>query len=127
MPLMRARRGVRYLAAGMFAALTSTAALQCLEEALAPDPAQTREAVVQVYGARTLGVKGIFGVHTWVAVKATDAPAWTVYEVIGWRLRWSESAVVIRNRQPDAPWFGAPVELYADKRGPSVDDLIKRI
>jgi Protein of unknown function (DUF3750) len=96
-------------------------------EGLAPDPAQTHEAVVQVYGARTLGVKGLFGVHTWVAVKASNAPAWTVYEVIGWRLRWSDSAVVIRERQPDAPWFGSKVELYADKRGAGVDDLIRRI
>ena len=94
---------------------------------LAPDPGTTHEAVVQVYGARTMGVKGIFGVHTWVAVKATDAPAWTVYEIIGWRLRWSDTALVVRNRQPDAPWFGSPVELYADKRGPGVDELIKRI
>ena len=94
---------------------------------LAPDPGTTHEAGVQVYGARTMGVKGIFGVHTWVAVKATDAPAWTVYEIIGWRLRWSDTALVVRNRQPDAPWFGSPVELYADKRGPGVDELIKRI
>ncbi len=94
---------------------------------LAPDPGTTHEAVVQVYGARTMGVKGIFGVHTWVAVKATDAPAWTVYEIIGWRLRWSDTALVVRNRQPDAPWFGSPVELYADKRGPGVEELIKRI
>ena len=42
---------------------------------LAPDPAVVREAVVQVYGARTAGAKGIFGVHTWVAVKPTDAQA----------------------------------------------------
>jgi hypothetical protein len=95
-------------------------------QGLAPDPAKTREAVVQVYGARTLGVKGVFGVHTWVAVKPTDAPSWTVYEVIGWRLRWSDSAVVVRERQPDA-WFGSKVELYADKRGPGVDALIRRI
>jgi len=94
---------------------------------LAPDTGTTHEAVVQVYGARTMGVKGIFGVHTWVAVKATDAPAWTVYEIIGWRLRWSDTALVVRNRQPDAPWFGSPVELYADKRGPGVEELIKRI
>jgi hypothetical protein len=93
----------------------------------APDPATTREAVVQVYGARTLGMKGLFGVHSWIAAKPTNAPAWTVYEVIGWRLRWSDTAVVIRNRDPDAPWFGSPVELYADKRGPGVDELIKRI
>jgi len=45
---------------------------------LAPDPATTPEAVVQVYGARTWGWKGIFGVHTWVAVKPTDARSWTV-------------------------------------------------
>src|SRR5690348_18168650 len=87
----------------------------------APDPAKTREAVVQVYGARTLGMKGLFGVHSWIATKPTNAPAWTVYEVIGWRLRWSDTAVVIRERDPDAPWFGSPVELYADKRGPGVD------
>src|ERR1043166_8481232 len=94
---------------------------------LAPDPAEYRDAVVQVYGARTMGVKGIFGVHTWIAVKPTDAPSYTVYEIIGWRLRWSDAALVVRNRQPDAPWFGSPVELYADKRGPGVDELIKRI
>ena len=34
---------------------------------LAPDPAEVKEAVVQVYGARTIGAKGFFGVHTWVA------------------------------------------------------------
>ena len=53
---------------------------------LAPDPAVVKEAVVQVYGARTIGAKGLFGVHTWVAVKPTDATQWTVYEVVGWRL-----------------------------------------
>src|SRR5690349_14887991 len=126
MPRRRVRRAVSYLRAAMFVALTAGAASGALA-GLAPDPATTHEAVVQVYGARTMGVKGIFGVHTWVAVKATDAPAWTVYEIIGWRLRWSDTALVVRNRQPDAPWFGSPVELYADKRGPGVDELIKRI
>lgn len=110
----------------VLAALLSVAAGES-RAGLAPDPEKTREAVVQVYGARTLGVKGLFGVHTWVAVKSTDAPSWTVYEVIGWRLRWSESAVVIRERQPDAPWFGSSPELYADKRGKGVDELIARI
>jgi len=94
---------------------------------MAPDPKIVREAVVQVYGARALGFKGLFGVHTWVAVKPTGAPAWTVYEVIGWRLRWAESVVVVRNREPDARWFGSQAELYAEKRGAGVDELIKRI
>jgi hypothetical protein len=123
---MSTRRAFRYLGTAMVAGLAATA-LPTLGDGLAPDPARTHEAVVQVYGARTMGVKGLFGVHTWVAVKPTDAPAWTVYEIIGWRLRWSDSALVIRSREPDAPWFGAPVELYADKRGKGVDELIKRI
>jgi hypothetical protein len=93
----------------------------------APDARDTAEAVVQVYGARAMGVKGWFAVHTWVAVKPTDATAYTVYEVIGWRLRWSDSALVVRTRQPDAPWFGSAPELYAEKRGRGVDELIKRI
>jgi hypothetical protein len=94
---------------------------------LAPDPEVVKDAVIQVYGARALGAKGLFGVHTWVAVKPTNAPAWTVYEVMGWRLRWAESVVVVRNRAPDGRWFGSVPELYADKRGPDVDRLIERI
>jgi hypothetical protein len=94
---------------------------------LAPDPTVVKEAVVQVYGARAVGVKGLFGVHTWVAVKPTNAPSWTVYEVIGWRLRWADSVVVVRHRDPDGRWFGAEPELYADKRGEGVDELIRRI
>ncbi|TAK88369.1 MAG: DUF3750 domain-containing protein [Betaproteobacteria bacterium] len=94
---------------------------------LAPDPHVVKEALVQVYGARAVGAKGLFGVHTWVAVKPTGATEWTVYEVIGWRLRWSDSAVVVRTRDPDGRWFGAEPELYAEKRGAGVDELIKRI
>jgi Protein of unknown function (DUF3750) len=94
---------------------------------LAPDPADVKEAMVQVYGARAIGAKGVFGVHTWVAVKPTDAPQWTVYEVIGWRLRWSDSAVVVHSRTPDGRWFGASPELYAQRRGAGVDELIERI
>ena len=41
---------------------------------IAPNPKLVRDAIVQVYGARTVGVKGYFGVHTWVAVKPTNAP-----------------------------------------------------
>ena len=94
---------------------------------IAPDPAEVKEAVVQVYGARTVGAKGLFGVHTWVAVKPAEADEWTVYEVVGWRLRWSESALVVHSRPPDARWFGSVPELYADRRGPGVDELIERI
>jgi hypothetical protein len=94
---------------------------------LAPDPATTPEAVVQVYGARTWGWRGTFGVHTWVAVKPANADAYTVYEVIGWRLRWADSVVEIHTRAPDARWYGNVPELYSDKRGAEAEKLIPRI
>jgi len=124
---------MRFLMAGLLMALTSIAGAQDWRTAsrapvgLAPDPGIVKEAVIQVYGARAVGAKGLFGVHTWVAVKPTDAPAWTVYEVIGWRLRWSDSVVVISDRDPDARWYGNEPELYAEKRGEGVDDMIARI
>ena len=94
---------------------------------LAPDPATTTEAVVQVYGARAVRWRGYFGIHTWIAVKPSGAPAYTVYEVIGWRLRWSDSALVIHARAPDGRWFGREPELLAERRGADVGALIERI
>src|SRR5687767_14666995 len=93
---------------------------------LAPDPSTTPEAVVQVYAARTIGWRGLFGVHTWVATKPTGK-GYTVYEVVGWRLRSGGSALVIRDRPPDGRWFGAEPELIADVRGPAAEPLIERI
>ena len=53
--------------------------------------------------------------------------AYTVYEVIGWRLRWSDSVVAIHERAADARWYGNEPELYADKRGAEAEKLIPRI
>ena len=94
---------------------------------LAPDPAAEHVALVQVYAARTWGWRGLFGVHTWVAVKPTNAGAYKVYEVIGWRLRSGRSAVSVSERHPDARWFGSFPELIAEKRGAGVDAIIERI
>jgi hypothetical protein len=94
---------------------------------LAPDPGSEREALVQVYAARTWGWRGVFGVHTWVAVKPSNANAYTVYEVIGWRLRSARSVVSVSERHPDARWYGNLPELIAEKRGAGVDAIIERI
>ncbi|MEX2197337.1 MAG: DUF3750 domain-containing protein [Burkholderiales bacterium] len=94
---------------------------------LAPDPAATPDAVVQVYGARCSRWHGHFGIHTWIAVKPTGARAYTIYEVLDSYFRRTGSAVAIRKRAPDARWFGNTPGLLADKRGEGVDALIKRI
>jgi len=94
---------------------------------LAPDPAKTPEAVVQVYSARAVSWRGWFGVHTWIAVKPRDAREFTVHEVMGWRLKRTGTAVVARNRPADGYWYGNRPELLADIRGPGVEDIIRRI
>jgi hypothetical protein len=94
---------------------------------LAPDPAVTPEAVVQVYAARAVRWRGYVGVHTWIAVKAAGASAYTVYEVMGWRLRRAGTALSVGERVPDSRWFGNAPELIADLRGDDVDDVIARI
>jgi len=94
---------------------------------LAPDPAATPDAVVQVYVARAVGVRGLFGVHSWIAVKPSGGSAYTVYEVIGWKLRRADTAVVSSDRAPDARWYWNAPELLADLRGSSAEPLIPRI
>jgi hypothetical protein len=94
---------------------------------LAPDPATTPEAVVQVYAARAVSWRGYLGVHTWIAVKPSDAPIFTVYEVTGWRLRRNGTSVFRSERPADGRWFGNRPELLADLRGDSVDAVIERI
>jgi len=96
-------------------------------EGLAPDPATTPEAVIQVYAARAVGWRGYFGVHTWIAAKPSNADAFTVYEVIGYRLRRTGSSVVVHERAADGYWFGNRPELLSDVRGAGVDELITRV
>jgi len=94
---------------------------------LAPDPATTPEAVVQVYSARAVSWRGWFGVHTWIAVKPANATEFTVHEVMGWRLKRTGTALVARNRAADGYWYGNRPELLGDIRGPGVDEIIGRI
>ncbi len=125
---MMTRRLSRFVAASSLLGLIALAGASVTDESrsLMDDPAMVGEPVVQVWGARTLGVKGLFGVHTWIAVKPAGVQDYTVYEVIGWRLRWTDTALVARTRAPDR-WFGSAGELYAEKRGAGVDELIKRV
>lgn len=93
----------------------------------APDPAIAREAVIQVYAARTVGIRGALGVHSWIAVKPTGASVYTRYEVVGWGVGRGAPAIRVNRSGPDNHWFGSRPEKLADLRGPDVDALIARI
>jgi uncharacterized protein DUF3750 len=94
---------------------------------IAPDPALTPEAIVQVYGARAFSWRGYFGIHTWIAVKPSNADTYTIYEVLGWRQRRRLPVLAIYDQIPDRRWFGSIPVILADKRGEGVDALIERI
>ena len=94
---------------------------------IAPDPATTREAVLEVYGASAWGWRGWFAIHTWIACKRTDEPAYTVYEVIGWRQRQGLPVVRIDKDRPDRLWFGEKPRLLKEFRGDGVDKLIASV
>src|SRR5262247_736092 len=68
---------------------------------LAPEPATTQEAVVQVYAARAVSWRGVFSVHTWIAVKSTGAERYARYEVLGFGVASGAPAVRIDRTGPD--------------------------
>ncbi len=84
---------------------------------IAPDPAETKEAIVQVYTARAFNWRGIFSLHSWIATKETGASYYTIYQVIGWRVRRNLPALVALQDIPDRNWFGARPKIISDLRG----------
>jgi hypothetical protein len=94
---------------------------------LAPAVDKTPEAVVQVYGARALRWRGIFGVHCWIATKPENATEYHVHHVIGWRLYRNLPVVVSGPGIPDGRWFGNDPILIAELRGQQAAQAIPKI
>ena len=94
---------------------------------VAPSPATSREAVLQIYGAPTWGWRGWFAIHTWIAAKPANAESYTVYEVIGWRQRRGLPVVRIEKDLPDRCWYGERPRLLKDFRGESAGKLIEAV
>lgn len=94
---------------------------------IAPDPARTREAVVQLYAARAFNWRGIFGVHTWLASKEAGAAAYVVYQVVGWRAYRGLPVLAVQEDIPDRLWFDSRPQVLADLRGPVAERAIQGI
>ena len=94
---------------------------------IAPDPATTAEAVIQVYAARTYGWRGVVGVHSWIAAKPAGADHYLRYEVIGWRLHHGGGLVGDGPGTPDAYWYGRRPELLAELRGRAAEAAMAKV
>jgi hypothetical protein len=94
---------------------------------IAPPADTTPAAVVQVYAARALNWRGIFGVHTWVATKPENAAEYTIHQVVGWRIYRDLPAVFSGPGIPDGRWFGNDPWLLAELRGEEAARAIPKI
>ncbi len=94
---------------------------------VAPDPAVTKEAVLQVYGARAWSWRGWFAIHTWIAAKHTGENSYRVYDMVGWRLRHNRPVLKIRDDIPDRYWYGEKPRIIKEYRGEGVDTLINSV
>ncbi len=94
---------------------------------LAPHPSNHPESVIQVYGARTWGLKGALAVHTWIAIKKYDEKEYSVSQVIGWRQARSGTALFMDKMVPDKSWYGHQPNLLLDLRGKEANPLIIKV
>lgn len=94
---------------------------------IAPDPAATNEAVLQVYAADAWGWRGWFAIHTWIAAKRTGEASYTVYDVVGWRDHHGEPVMKIAQDIPDRYWYGEKPRILKEHRGAGIDELIDAV
>ncbi|WP_339720667.1 DUF3750 domain-containing protein [uncultured Paraglaciecola sp.] len=95
---------------------------------IAADPTTERNAVIEVYAADAFSWRGWFAVHTWMAVKPQDATEYTVYEVVGWRVKSGLPALrEYQTATPDRYWYGAKPEKLLSIQGDKASALIPKI
>lgn len=94
---------------------------------IAPDPADTSEAVLHVYGADAWGWRGWIAIHTWIAAKRKDESFYTLYDVVGWRGAYGQQVMGINRDIPDRYWYGAKPRLLKAHQGTDAEALIEAI
>lgn len=94
---------------------------------LAPTPTHFKGPVIQVYAARTWGLKGNFAVHTWLAYKEYASKSYQVAQVIGWRQHGNGSAVFVEGAIADKSWWGNEPMLLLDLREEAAEALIPKV
>ncbi|MCW8109633.1 DUF3750 domain-containing protein [Alteromonas ponticola] len=95
---------------------------------IAPDPKEEKRAVVEVYAADAYGWKGVFAVHTWIALKEENADNYSLFEVVGWRV--NRGGIALRQTTtitPDKYWYGAKPEKLLSVQGEKASQLIPKI
>jgi hypothetical protein len=95
---------------------------------IAPTPTEETSAVIEIYAANAFSWRGWFAVHTWIATKAENASEYTVYEVVGWRIKQGLPALSeYKTTTPDRYWYGAKPHTILSLKGDEAAKLIPKI
>lgn len=89
---------------------------------MAPDPTRNKEAIIQIYAARTGGWKGIVSDHCWIILKDKNGIAFDRYEVLGWGTAVRKNAYAA-----DGHWYSNKPRIIADVRGPAAEAILGSI
>lgn len=82
---------------------------------------------VQIFSARTWGMKGMLAHHTWLSYIRVGDPQYTVAHIIGWRRYRGKSVLVIEKDIPDRLWYGNHPNLIDELTGSKAAKAIKKI
>lgn len=95
---------------------------------LAEDPSKEQSAIIEFYAADAFSWRGWFAVHTWIAIKPENAPEYTVYEVVGWRVNQGLPALYqYQTTTPDRYWYGSKPEKILSIKGDKASELIPKV
>lgn len=95
---------------------------------IAAAPEQEERAIIEVYAADAFSWRGWFAVHTWIAIKDKGALTYTVFEVVGWRLKSGLPALsAYQTTTPDTYWYGAKPEKLLSIKGDKASELIPKV
>jgi hypothetical protein len=95
---------------------------------ISANPAQEKSAIIEIYAADAFSWRGWFAVHTWLAIKAKNASEYTVYEVVGWRIKQGLPALSeYTTTTPDRYWYGAKPNKILSIKGEKAAALIPKI
>jgi len=95
---------------------------------IALNPTEEKSAVIEIYAADAFSWRGWFAVHTWIATKAENASEYTVYEVVGWRIKRGLPALnEYKTTIPDRYWYGAKPHKILSLKGEKAAELIPKI
>lgn len=85
------------------------------------------DAILRVYAARTWGTKGMFAVHSWIAMKHEGNDNWEVSQVIGWRQGAGGNVLWRERNVPIDSWWGKEGTILLEIRGKEAESILDKV